>query len=217
MDSCNNSIFDASQCLSLCIFIKSNANKRSKFWRFRGRGKSRHYFSTSHSSIDLSVILDNPSVALKRPTALAKQPKFSPFPGWLHYFSTLPYESDSTAAKYTEVCFEFSAIFLQAFVDYIKHECLSETSENHPPPSFIDWAAIEERPIVNIDFASLRFSPTLAEKLPVWPPLPNAERRLDSKLVLLSLGLAVHTVATEKLYGINTNLCMLMLSQNCIS
>ncbi|KAM7540209.1 hypothetical protein Aperf_G00000020343 [Anoplocephala perfoliata] len=136
-----------------------------------------------------------PRSQAKKPTILAKRPKFSPFPGWLHYFPTLPYESDNTAAKYTK-----------AFVDYIKLECLSETSENRPPPSLIYWAAVEERLTINIDFASLKFSPTLAEKLTAWPPLPNSEQRFDSKLVLLSLGLAVHTVATEKLYGINTNI-----------
>lgn len=68
-----------------------------------------------------------------------------------------------------------------------------------------------------VDFSSLKNSPTLTKKLSGWPPESNAEKKVDSKLIVFSLGLAVHTVATEKLYGINTNPRMLAtLSQTLL-
>ncbi|KAM3185363.1 hypothetical protein ACTXT7_006495 [Hymenolepis weldensis] len=172
----------------------SNPNKRNNFWRFRGRGGFRGSLNTSNSTRDSSFVVDNLPVSQKRPIVLVKQPKFSQFPGWLHYFPTTSYEPDGDVTKYTK-----------AFIDYIKVECFCETPENHTPPSLINWSALEENPVMYVDFSSLKNSPTLTKKLSGWPPELNAEKKFDSKLILFSLGLAVHTVATEKLYGINTS------------
>lgn len=92
---------------SLCMmFLKSNSSKRSNFWRLRGCGVRRGSWNSAKvlgSSVNSSLILDNPSVLNKGPVLLAKYPKSSPYPGWLLYFPGLAFESDSTAAKYTKV------------------------------------------------------------------------------------------------------------------
>ncbi|VDO04572.1 unnamed protein product [Rodentolepis nana] len=173
---------------------ESNTNKRNNYWRYRGRGGFCRSSNTSHSTINHSFVAENLPVSQKGPTVLVKKPKFSQLPGWLHYFPATVYEPDSNAVKYTK-----------AFIDYIKGECCCEGSESHTSPSFINWAALEENPVMNVDFSSLKNSPTLAKKLDAWLPESNSENKFDSKLMILSLGLAVHTVATEKLYGINTN------------
>ncbi|KAL5111773.1 DNA helicase MCM8 [Taenia crassiceps] len=50
-----------------------------------------------------------------------------------------------------------------------------------------------------------RSSSLLAREIPGWPPEPDAKQMFDAKQLLSSLGLAVHTVATKKLYGISAN------------
>lgn len=97
--------------------------------------------------------------------------------------------------------------FAQILVDFIENECLSETTNTTSSFSLIDWTAVEECSFINIDFGSLRSSSILAREIPGWPPEPDAKQMFDAKQLLSSLGLAVHTVATKKLYGINANPC----------
>lgn len=89
----------------------------------------------------------------------------------------------------------------QVLVDFIKTECLSETADSTSSSSLINWSTLEERPIINVDFGSLKTSPILAQSMPGWPPTPGVGHKFDAKQFLSSLGLAVHTVASEKLYG----------------
>ncbi|KAL5970189.1 DNA helicase MCM8 [Taenia solium] len=181
----------------MIIFLKSSSSKRNNFWRLRGRGVNRGSWNSAKvlgSSGNSSFILDNSSVLNKGPVLLANYPKSSPYPGWLLYFPGLTFESDNTAAKYTKI-----------LLDFIETECLSETTSTTPTFSVIDWAAVEERSFINIDFGSLRSSSLLAREIPGWPPEPDAEQMFDAKQLLSALGLAVHTVASKKLCGISTN------------
>ncbi|CDS40159.1 dna replication licensing factor mcm8 [Echinococcus multilocularis] len=180
-------------CLGIRCFIMPNSSKRSNFWRLRRRGVYRVSSNSTQvyrPSTNSSLVLDGPSVLNKEPVLLAACPKSSPYPGWLLYFPGLTFESDSTPAKYTKI-----------LVDFIETECLSETTDTTPTFSQINWTAVEECSCINVDFESLKSSSLLAREISGWPPEPDAKQLFDAKQLLSSLGLAVHTVATKKLYA----------------
>uniref|UniRef100_A0A5K3F6R8 DNA helicase n=1 Tax=Mesocestoides corti TaxID=53468 RepID=A0A5K3F6R8_MESCO len=179
------------------VFGQNASNKKAYFWKRRGcRNQSAptpnnaQEVTRTHSTLKSN----KPPTVNTGPVILAKCPLSSPFPGWLLYFPATTYEPNIEVVKY-----------VKAFIDFIKTECLSGRENGTPASSHVNWAAVEDRPVINIDYSSLKSSPILSKSIPGWPPEPDVEQLFDAKQLLLSLGLAVHTVATEKIYGYSEN------------
>lgn len=73
--------------------------------------------------------------------------------------------------------------------------------------SFIDWSLLEDTRVVYVDFTSLHDSPILAKELNNWPFMLKTDeiasdcQPVDTRQFMRSLGLAVHTVTSDELYG----------------
>uniref|UniRef100_A0A183TJG9 MCM domain-containing protein n=1 Tax=Schistocephalus solidus TaxID=70667 RepID=A0A183TJG9_SCHSO len=161
-------------------------SKPKKFFRKLPCSKKRnpplsdHVRPENDSSIQIRAPPPSTSDA---PIVLGNLPKFCPFPGWLLYFPEKAYDSVDPAVKMTE-----------AFVSYIKQSCLSSMG-----PDLIDWSAIEECQTIHVDYPSLLTSALLKKRIPGWPTDSSGEFPPNAALILQSLGLAVHTVASQQM------------------
>ncbi|BHF61170.1 DNA replication licensing factor mcm8 [Sparganum proliferum] len=82
----------------------------------------------------------------------------------------------------------------EAFVSYIKQSCLSSSG-----PESIDWSAVEETQTIHVDYPSLLTSESLKKRIADWPTDANGESPPNARVILQSLGLAVHTVASRQI------------------
>nr|VZH99060.1 unnamed protein product [Spirometra erinaceieuropaei] len=89
---------------------------------------------------------------------------------------------------------ELLRIRTKAFMSYIKQSCLSSSG-----PESIDWSAVEETQTIHVDYPSLLTSESLKKRIADWPTDANGESPPNARVILQSLGLAVHTVASRQI------------------
>ncbi|BHF61206.1 DNA replication licensing factor mcm8 [Sparganum proliferum] len=161
-------------------------SKPKKFFRKCPYSKKRNPPLSEHVYPDddsgLGVCAPPPSIT-SGPIVLGSLPKFCPYPGWLLYFPEKAFDSADPAVKMTE-----------AFVSYIKQSCLSSSG-----PESIDWSAVEETQTIHVDYPSLLTSESLKKRIADWPTDANGESPPNARVILQSLGLAVHTVASRQI------------------